>query len=411
LKPFAIVLVSLTLALFPASSGAQIGDIQKKQVGPGVASLLFPLRTNTSLQLATENTTIVLHERHALVEALYFFYNPTKKTIREKVAFLTLHLGGSKIQIREAQETKTHKKLPRRYEKLSAKPKHSYSAHVPVLTKFDLTMARHVFTLSVPPKTKKGFLFRYKVPYLYYQIQYKGRVEQSPRMFRFIRSQPLPWRVLFTKSRIEVVSKLSQINRRTFAPNLSLTKKKEHVLLTQETHPKHTRQDIVVTYDPIRFDITSRGFKTGSDLRSKPRDDKRSYAPANLVDGDYSTYWCEGEKGNARGKGFEVRWSKLLHIKEVKILPGVVARSPEYEERNRLRKINLYMGNSGWLSEKEVISFKDHSDIQSYIPQQQEKSSFALIQIMEVYPGLEVNETCFSEIVLEFEDPLKRPEN
>jgi hypothetical protein len=175
-------------------------------------------------------------------------------------------------------------------------------------------------------------------------------------------------------------------------------------------------------------------FYSSSELASS--DVNNTYRAINLIDGNTSTAWVEGEKDD--GKGQSIVLSVPLRCKSINIVNGYAKSATLFQKNNRVKTINLSycigINPDGYASEtaynffmyKHDVSHKidlaDISDVQSFSfwlsPNEQSEilleaiknfdktfnlaiSSvipFIEITIESTYKGTKYDDTCISEI-------------
>ncbi len=180
-------------------------------------------------------------------------------------------------------------------------------------------------------------------------------------------------------------------------------------------------------------------LRATSELDDPAQGDKwfnKRYGVLNLVDGDYTTAWVEGESGN--GVGQSVYISIPHNCRSINLHAGYGKSPSIYQQNNRAKrlKVHCYVGVSpvGYASEvtmlfkmmrfpsESFIDLRDVDEIQSFnfpfaqadVAQFKEKvkeqyanhfdeaifqvATFLQLEIVEVYKGTRYDDTCISEL-------------
>lgn len=131
------------------------------------------------------------------------------------------------------------------------------------------------------------------------------------------------------------------------------------------------------------------------------------YPLNNLVDGDITTAWVEGESDAGIGTFIFLNAEGNFDIDKIRIFPGYGKSEERFYQNNRLKKIEIWYNQKGYFSEKDVIMdrtvqtvyFEDSFEWQEIIPDQTDFHG-CFIWINDVYYGSKWNDTCISEIEL-----------
>lgn len=122
------------------------------------------------------------------------------------------------------------------------------------------------------------------------------------------------------------------------------------------------------------------------------------YSPANMLDGDMSTTWCEAEKnGSGLGQVITLEFAEPFSFDEIQIVNGFNYKNL-YEQNNRVKKIQLTQVAKKHFQQKDY-ELADHTpDWQSIKFKYLQTAQTITIKILEVYRGTNFDDTCFSDI-------------
>lgn len=115
------------------------------------------------------------------------------------------------------------------------------------------------------------------------------------------------------------------------------------------------------------------------------------YNASQLVDGDTSTCWCEGVKGNGVGQSFTIQFAKSVEMETLDIMPGYGKSVTSYLENNSVRKARITFSNGTSI----IADFT--KDTQFKLPKAIKVTSLTF-KILEVIPGTKYSDTCVSEL-------------
>jgi hypothetical protein len=126
-----------------------------------------------------------------------------------------------------------------------------------------------------------------------------------------------------------------------------------------------------------------------------PRDQRHSYEPMKATDGMKSTAWVEGVPGPGIGEWIELAFPQETEIWEVGLDVGFDESESLFYANNRVRKARLHFSDDSPLE----VTAQDIRGIQYFrIPFV--RTTFARLEILDVYPGTRWDDTCLAEIVV-----------
>ena len=122
--------------------------------------------------------------------------------------------------------------------------------------------------------------------------------------------------------------------------------------------------------------------------------DSSSYKAENAIDGDPTTAWNEGVRGDGIGETITFKFDEKTKVKGAKIYNGYCKNETIYYKNNRLKEVTFIFDDSS-----ESVTLDDSFDVE-------QKVSFAkthntrkvTIRIESVYKGRSFRDTCLSDI-------------
>ena len=122
------------------------------------------------------------------------------------------------------------------------------------------------------------------------------------------------------------------------------------------------------------------------------------YSPANMLDGDMSTTWCEAEKnGSGLGQVITFEFESPFSFDEIQIVNGFNYKNL-YLQNNRVKKIQLTQVAKKHFQQKDYELADNVQDWQSIKFEQLQTVQIMTIKILEVYKGTNFDDTCLSDI-------------
>ena len=122
------------------------------------------------------------------------------------------------------------------------------------------------------------------------------------------------------------------------------------------------------------------------------------YSPANMLDGDMSTTWCEAEKnGPGLGQVITFEFESPFSFDEIQIVNGFNYKNL-YLQNNRVKKIQLTQVAKKHFQQKDYELVDNVQDWQSIKFEQLQTTQTLTIKILDVYKGTNFDDTCLSDI-------------
>ncbi|MEC0235353.1 discoidin domain-containing protein [Paenibacillus kribbensis] len=116
-----------------------------------------------------------------------------------------------------------------------------------------------------------------------------------------------------------------------------------------------------------------------------------SYTAGNIMDGDASTAWCEGVKGDGIGEWIKIDFGSMQELKGFELINGLAKSSNAFQVNNRVKRMKLEFSNGQTLTIDNDFISNQFLDKPIY-------SSFVKITIEAVEKGSKYHDTCMSEI-------------
>ncbi|WP_090737820.1 discoidin domain-containing protein [Paenibacillus sp. Mc5Re-14] len=116
-----------------------------------------------------------------------------------------------------------------------------------------------------------------------------------------------------------------------------------------------------------------------------------SYAARNIMDGDASTAWCEGVKGDGIGEWIKIDFGSMQELKGFELINGLAKSSKDFQANNRVKRMKLEFSNGQTM-------MIDNDFISNQFLDNPIHTSFVKITIEAVERGSKYHDTCMSEI-------------
>ncbi|WP_231503770.1 NADase-type glycan-binding domain-containing protein [Paenibacillus sp. 1-18] len=137
-----------------------------------------------------------------------------------------------------------------------------------------------------------------------------------------------------------------------------------------------------------RKNITAQKIIASSTL---PDQAGNSYAARNIMDGDASTAWCEGVKGDGVGEWIKIDFGSMQELKGFELINGLAKSSNAFQANNRVKRMKLEFSNGQTM-------MVDNNFLSNEFPDGAVHTSFVKITIEAVEKGSKYHDTCMSEI-------------
>ncbi|MGP0576487.1 NADase-type glycan-binding domain-containing protein [Paenibacillus peoriae] len=149
-------------------------------------------------------------------------------------------------------------------------------------------------------------------------------------------------------------------------------------------------QWVQTTTDLMKYrkNITAQKIIASSTL---PDQAGNSYAARNIMDGDASTAWCEGVKGNGIGELIKFDFGSMQELKGFELINGLAKSSNAFQVNNRVKRMKLEFSNGQTI-------MVDNDFLSNEFPNSAIHTSFVKITIVAVEQGSKYHDTCMSEI-------------
>jgi len=116
-----------------------------------------------------------------------------------------------------------------------------------------------------------------------------------------------------------------------------------------------------------------------------------TYAARNIMDGDASTAWCEGVKGDGIGEWVKIDFGSMQELKGFNLINGLAKSSNAFQVNNRVKRMKMEFSNG-------QIMMIDNDFIKNEFLDNPVQTSFVKITIEAVERGTKYHDTCMSEI-------------
>ncbi len=138
-----------------------------------------------------------------------------------------------------------------------------------------------------------------------------------------------------------------------------------------------------------------------SELVEGQYDGKYLYPPINILDGDFSTVWCEADaKGPGIGEAVTVEFAEPVSFDEIQIVNGFASGNNYYTKNNRVAVFQLTQVAKKHFQQKEYTledNKPDWQPVKFALPQTAQTLTFKLVS---VYKGSKYDDTCLGDIRL-----------
>ncbi|HNY17340.1 MAG TPA: discoidin domain-containing protein [Treponemataceae bacterium] len=138
-----------------------------------------------------------------------------------------------------------------------------------------------------------------------------------------------------------------------------------------------------------------------SELVEGQYDGKYLYPPVNILDGDFSTTWCENDpSGPGIGESITVELEAPVSFDELEIVNGFASGNDLYGKNNRVKGIQLTQTAGKHFQQKEYALKDNVPGWQSIKFDLLQTARTITIKITDVYRGSKYNDTCLCDIRL-----------
>ncbi|WP_018884860.1 discoidin domain-containing protein [Paenibacillus massiliensis] len=140
-------------------------------------------------------------------------------------------------------------------------------------------------------------------------------------------------------------------------------------------------------FTPYRTSIPVQEITASSTL---PDQSGNNYNPANLMDGNANTAWCEGVAGDGVGEWVKLDFGQPQVVNGIEILNGLTKSKASYLANNRFKRVQLEFSEG----QRLVMN----SDALKYELDEPVRTSWIKLTILEVESGTAYPDTCISEV-------------
>ena len=137
-----------------------------------------------------------------------------------------------------------------------------------------------------------------------------------------------------------------------------------------------------------------------SELVEAQYDGKYLYPPINILDGTFSSSWCEAEKnGPGIGESVTVEFTGPVSFDEIQMVNGFAYRD-YYMKNNRVKSFVLTQVAGEHFQQKEYTladGIADYQSVRFALPQ---TARTLTLKISDIYKGTRYDDTCISDIRL-----------
>jgi hypothetical protein len=144
---------------------------------------------------------------------------------------------------------------------------------------------------------------------------------------------------------------------------------------------------------------TVKSIVSTSELVEGQYDGKYLYPPVNLLDGDFSTTWCEADEGSSGlGESITLELEEPISFDEIQVVNGFAHGNDYYHKNNRVAILTLTQTAGEHFQQKQYTLKDDREGWQSISFDLLQTAQILNFRIDEVYQGFKYDDTCFSDI-------------
>lgn len=128
---------------------------------------------------------------------------------------------------------------------------------------------------------------------------------------------------------------------------------------------------------------------------------KYLYPPINILDGDFSTTWCEADAGGPGiGEAVTVEFAQPVSFDEIQIVNGFASGNDYYHKNNRVAELKLTQVAGEHFQQKSYTLKDDTEGWQSVSFGLPQTAQTITLEIEKVYKGSKYDDTCLSDMRL-----------
>jgi hypothetical protein len=118
-----------------------------------------------------------------------------------------------------------------------------------------------------------------------------------------------------------------------------------------------------------------------------------NFRPPNLVDGDLTTAWCEGEEGPGTGEWVRFEFLEPVVVDHLEIANGYQKDDDRFFSTARIKSLELEYSNGA----TQLVELLDTKDLQS-ITTTRRATEWIRLTVVSVYPDYEWEDAALSEV-------------
>ena len=120
-----------------------------------------------------------------------------------------------------------------------------------------------------------------------------------------------------------------------------------------------------------------------------------SYVPTLVRDGDLTTAWVEGARGQGEGESITLTFDTTCSVSGFKISAGYQKTKELFEKNSRPKEIEILFSDGASCR----VTLEDHMSEQTVNLSRAVESQTLTIRLISVYPGTTYTDTAISEII------------
>ena len=139
---------------------------------------------------------------------------------------------------------------------------------------------------------------------------------------------------------------------------------------------------------------TVKNITVSSATATSVLNDSSSYKASNAIDGDPTTAWNEGVRGDGIGESITFKFDEKTDVKAAKIYNGYCKNETIYYKNNRLKEVTFIFDDSS-----ESVTLDDSFNVEQKISfAKTHRTKKVTIRIESVYKGRSFRDTCLSDV-------------
>lgn len=122
------------------------------------------------------------------------------------------------------------------------------------------------------------------------------------------------------------------------------------------------------------------------------------FGAEKAIDGDLTTAWVEGASGSGIGESLTIDFGETIELENIGLMPGLSSSPEVFRGNNRVEKVSIEFSDGTKLTR----SFDDKARIPIFELDDPVNARSVKITILGVYPGERWDDTCISEVVVNY---------